>query len=104
MHRFVIASLFVVSASRALAQAPSKPKTFSRVDTLRGSNGAGRAWWDATFYDLHVRINPGDSSVSGHNAITYRVLTPAKEMQIDLQVPLVVDSIVQDGRGLQFRR
>ncbi|MDQ3674348.1 MAG: M1 family metallopeptidase [Gemmatimonadota bacterium] len=78
--------------------------TFTRADTLRGSNTPERAWWDAAFYDLAVRINPADSSIAGRNTITYRVLAPAREMQIDLQQPLVVDSIVQDGGELSVRR
>ena len=77
---------------------------YTHADTLRGSNGPARAWWDVQFYDLHTRVNPRDSSISGWNGITYRVLQPAREMQIDLQVPLQVDSIVQDRRTLAFRR
>src|SRR5438132_240723 len=69
-------------------------KVFTHADTLRGSNTPQRSWWDATFYDLHVKVNPADSSISGYNSITYRVIKPAREMQIDLQLPLVVDSIV----------
>ncbi len=83
---------------------PSNVPVFTRADTLRGSNTAERAWWDVVFYDLHVKINPRDSSIVGHNSITYRVLKPAREMQIDLQVPLVIDSIVQDGAELSARR
>jgi aminopeptidase N len=82
------------------AQAPA----YTHADTLRGSNGPDRAWWDATFYDLHVRVSPADSSIRGVNGITYRVLRQAREMQIDLQVPLVVDSMVQGGRSLTYRR
>jgi aminopeptidase N len=78
--------------------------SFTRADTLRGSNGPQRSWWDAAFYDLHVAVRPADSSVRGYNGITYRVLRPAREMQIDLMQPLVVDSIVQDGRALAHRR
>src|SRR3954471_3232524 len=85
------------------AVAPSAP-VFAHADTIRGSNTPERAWWDATFYDLHVTVNPGDSSITGYNAITYRVLKTAREMQIDLQQPLVVDSIVQDGTELSARR
>src|SRR5436190_15708075 len=77
---------------------------YTHADTLRGSNGPGRAWWDVQFYDLHTRVNLRDSSISGWNAITYRVLQPAREMQIDLQQPLVVDSIVEDRRKLTSRR
>jgi aminopeptidase N len=85
-----------------LAQAPAP--VFTHADTLRGSNTPERAWWDAAFYDLHVRVNPADSTIAGYNAITYRVIKPAREMQIDLQVPLVIDSVVQDGTELSARR
>lgn len=87
---------------------PPAPKT-SRADTLRGSfTTPGRNWWDVTFYDLRVRLSPSDSSLRGSNGITYRVLrevsgTP-REMQIDLMEPLGIDSMVQDGRTLRFRR
>src|SRR4029079_11696931 len=103
MRRFVVA--FVLSAvASAAASAQARKKPFSHADTLRGSNGPGRSWWDAAFYNLHVTINPADSSVRGHNIITYRVVSASREMQIDLQQPLVVDSMVQDGRALTFRR
>src|SRR5690348_6407141 len=91
----------LVTASAAVAQTP---RVFTHADTLRGSNTPARAWWDAEFYDLHVRVNPADSSIAGHNTITYRVLQPAAEMQIDLQVPLEVDSIVQQSNRLTWRR
>lgn len=100
----VIAVALLLSApAPSLAQVVARP-VFTHADTIRGSNTPERAWWDAAFYDLHVKVNPADSSVAGYNAITYRVLKPAKEMQIDLQMPLVVDSIVQDGLELSARR
>jgi aminopeptidase N len=77
---------------------------FTHADSIRGFNGPARAWWDATFYDLHVRVDPADSSIGGWNAITYRVLAPFQVMQIDLRSPLDVDSIVQSGRVLTSRR
>ena len=78
---------------------------FTHADTLRGSlTSPARTWWDVAFYDLHVAIRPADSSVRGWNAISYRVLRPAKEMQIDLQQPLEVDSMVQAGRRVAYRR
>ena len=77
----------------------------AHADTLRGSfTTAGRNWWDVTFYDLHVAVSPADSSIKGYNGISYRVLKPAREMQIDLMEPLEVDSMVQDGHALTFRR
>src|SRR2546427_953446 len=93
----LLAALWVLPAVQDTTQ-------YTHADTLRGSNGPARAWWDVQFYDLHVRVNPADSSISGWNGITYRVLTPAREMQIDLQPPLVIDSIVQGRRRLNYRR
>jgi len=93
----VVLSLATLPTARAQG-------TFTRADTLRGSDTPERAWWDATFYDLHVRVSPADSSITGWNGITYRVLVPAQVMQIDLQMPLEVDSIVQDRRRLEYRR
>ena len=78
--------------------------TFTHADTLRGSITPQRAWWDVTFYDLHVTVNPSDSTVRGYNGITYRVLQPSQEMQIDLKQQLEIDSIVQGGRKLTYRR
>jgi aminopeptidase N len=94
---------FLLFTATSLQAQPAKP-VFTHADTLRGSNTPQRSWWDASFYDLHVKVNPSDSSIAGYNAITYRVLKTAREMQIDLQPPLVVDSIVQDGLELSARR
>ena len=99
-------ALFLVAATPVLAQDSAQ---FTRADTLRGApDTPGRSWWDVSFYDLRVAIDPADSSIRGSNAITYQVqATPwpaARELQIDLMVPLEVDSIVQDGRSLRFRR
>jgi aminopeptidase N len=105
-----VAGLLVAAVTRAPAQTPPPaPRTFTRADTLRGSfTTPARVWWDVTFYDLHVAISPADSSIRGYNGITYRVLetpsTPIPEMQVDLMVPLEVDSMVQDGRAVAFRR
>jgi len=86
------------------ASAAQERQVFTRADTLRGSNTPQRAWWDVTFYDLHARITPSDSAIRGFNAITYDVLAPAQDMQIDLQAPLDIDSVVQAGQHLPYRR
>ena len=103
MRRLALALCFVVASAGALAAQRGRT-TFTHADTLRGTNGPGRSWWDATFYDLHVAVNLADSSIRGYNGITYRVMAPAKDMQIDLQVPMQIDSIIQDGQVLTARR
>jgi aminopeptidase N len=96
-----ITALLLSSAAHAQWQRT----VYTRADSLRGSfTSPGRAWWDLAFNDLNVRISPSDSSIRGYNRITYRVLEPATEMQIDLMEPLLVDSMVQDGRPVTYRR
>jgi aminopeptidase N len=103
MNRALRLSLFaLVLFSSALAAQPRR--AFSHADTLRGADGPGRAWWDVTYYDLNVRVSPSDSSLSGWNAITYRVLARGTEMQIDLQPPMVLDRVEFQGADLELRR
>ena len=91
--------LSTAAALGALAPAaPAQTPAFTHADTLRGTNTPERAWWDVAFYDLHVTIDPADSTLMGWNRITYRVTGRPREMQIDLQMPLEVDSMVQDGQ------
>jgi len=90
-----------------LATGASGQQVYTHADTLRGSIGPARAWWDVSFYDLHVRVDPADSTIGGHVGIVYRVLEPAaagRELQVDLQPPLAVDSMVQAGMALRFRQ
>lgn len=93
----------LVLAASAPARAQEDAATL-RADSLRGSITPERAWWDVAFYDLSVRIQPADSSIRGVNHITYRVLEPGRTMQVDLQVPLVIDSVRQGGRALESLR
>jgi len=106
--RFRVAALVLGASMAGGLAAPLRaqtPPVYTRADTLRGSyDSPGRKWWDVTFYDLHVRVNPADSTISGHNRITYRVLEPARELQLDLIAPLAIDSVVQDGQRLPLRR
>lgn len=77
-------------------------ESFTRADTLRGSITPERAWWNVTYYDLKVTVNPSQKHLSGSNTITYKVLEPHRVMQIDLQAPMKIDSIFQDGKEVLF--
>jgi aminopeptidase N len=83
-----------------LSQAQVK---YSHADSLKGSYSKERSWWDVTHYDLHVGFNIQDSSVSGYNTIRYKVVQPYQVMQLDLMTPMVIDSIIQDSKKLQWR-
>ncbi len=79
-------------------------EAFTRQDSLRGSITPERAWWDLTYYDLSVQVAPESRSLTGTNIIHYTVLKPESRMQIDLQPPLEIEAVVQDGRELTFFR
>ncbi|AOW10124.1 M1 family metallopeptidase [Flavobacterium gilvum] len=77
---------------------------FTRQDSLRGSITKERSWWDLKQYDLSIKVNPADSTITGSNTIQYKVLQPYKTMQIDLQKPMEIIKVTQDGVALKFNR
>lgn len=95
MSRWKLVFLMLVLGDYALAQSP-KPKTFTRADTLRGSITPERAWWDVQKYDITVKPDFTTKTTAGSNVITYKVLqeTHPDVMQIDLQAPLHIDSVL----------
>ena len=76
-------------------------QTYTEQDTLRGSITPQRAWWDLNYYHLDIEVNADDKYISGSNTIRYRVLEPQQVLQIDLQSPLVIDKVTQDGKTLK---
>nr|WP_231583581.1 M1 family metallopeptidase [Rufibacter radiotolerans] len=86
------------------AQAQNTPPSFTRHDTLRGSITPERVWWDLTHYDLSIKVNPKDSTFQGMNKVTYRVLKPHQTMQLDLQPPMRMERVVQNGQNLVVRQ
>lgn len=81
---------------------------FSHADSLRGGYGIGRSWWDLTHYDLTVKFEIDKKTITGSNQITFNVLvlteTGKQEMQIDLQDPMVLDSVVCLNKKVTFRK
>ncbi|GAB3790624.1 M1 family metallopeptidase [Spirosoma horti] len=95
-------SFLLLLALPILAQA--QKHGFTHDDTLRGSITPERAWWDLAFYHLTVRVQPTDSTLSGSTLIRYRVLKPGQTLQVDLQRPLRVLRVEQDGKTLAVRQ
>ncbi|MGK0175841.1 MAG: hypothetical protein ACI9AT_002228, partial [Ulvibacter sp.] len=75
---------------------------FTRQDELRGSITPEREWWDLRHYDLKVEVFPDKKFIKGSNTIIYNVLDRGKIMQIDLQLPMKINSVVQNGKRLKF--
>ncbi|WP_159477509.1 M1 family metallopeptidase [Dyadobacter sp. 3J3] len=91
----------VISPFLTFAQ---KQTVFTHADTLRGSITPERAWWDLTYYHLNVKPNAKDSTLTGSTVVNYKVLKPNQVLQIDLQEPLKIEKVIQDGQPLTYKR
>ena len=81
-------------ASSCIAQPLSSKTKFTHQDTLRGTITPERAWWDVMRYEISVTPDYIAKTIRGKNSITIRVLKPHNLMQIDLQEPLIIDSML----------
>lgn len=86
-------ALLGLGSSTMEAQPLKHGSGFTQADTLRGSNGPYRNWWDVTHYDLTVKPDFNTKTIEGSTGITFRAVKLGKRMQIDLQQPLVIHSI-----------
>ncbi|MDB4280394.1 M1 family metallopeptidase [Flavobacteriaceae bacterium] len=75
---------------------------FTLADELRGSITPQRAWWDLQHYSIKVDVLAQTKSLSGTNTITYTVLSPNSTMQIDLQEPMRIDLVTQNGEEIEI--
>ncbi|HYE66667.1 MAG TPA: hypothetical protein VD966_13850, partial [Pyrinomonadaceae bacterium] len=60
-----------------------------------------QAAYDVTFYDLALRINPTEQSIAGVLTAHARIVHPTEWFVLDLDTPLVVDSVAAVGRGAE---
>ncbi|MFS4456725.1 M1 family metallopeptidase [Maribacter sp. 2304DJ31-5] len=86
------------------AQLLQEKKNFTKHDTLRGSITPERAWWDLNYYDLNIKVQPDKKFISGYNIVRYKVLKAHNRLQIDLQRPMEITGISQDGEPLDYSK
>jgi len=72
-----------------------KGKTFTKQDTLKGSNTGFRNFWDVKKYDLSVEPDFEQKSIKGNNTISFEITKDAANptFQIDLQQPMKADKV-----------
>jgi len=100
MKRCISLLLIFVTFSHSLAQ----QSNFSKQDTLRGSITPERIWWDLLHYNLDFKVFPSTKSIEGSNLIRYEVLSENQVMQIDLQPPMKITSVLENNTNLFYRR
>ena len=97
--------LFLLNSSGA--QPLSQKQKFTRQDTLRGSITPERAWWDVASYNIYVAPDYKTKTIKGFNQIAFDINSDGKnrKMQIDLQQPMVIDSIIfKDKKIKTYKR
>src|SRR4030095_10359068 len=95
---FLILITYSLLNAQCTAQPLSQKNKFTHQDTLRGTIGPEREWWDVLHYDVHVIPDYSTKSIRGETIIQYKVTKDkySDYLQIDLQQPLRIDSIFYD--------
>ncbi|MEO5789475.1 M1 family metallopeptidase, partial [Gelidibacter sp.] len=94
---------YILLALVAVNTINAQDKIFTKQDTLRGSITPERAWWDLTYYHLDITVDPATKSIKGKNTVQYKVLEPYAVLQIDLQAPLIITKVIQNGDVLNVK-
>lgn len=101
MHiKLTLFALLFLSISVSGQDLLSDKKEFTKQDSLRGSITPERAWWDVNYYHLALEVQPENKFIIGNNTIRYTVLSALQTIQIDLQPPLKIEKVTQDGENL----
>ena len=91
MTRFFLIVIALIIGSSVNAQLQSQAKSYTQQDTLRGSLGEGRTWWDVQHYAVYVEPDYEKKSIQGKVDITVKILSSGTKMQIDLQQPMQLE-------------
>lgn len=98
MKRFFPFFILLCGLQNSLAQ------EFTRKDSLRGGFSFERICYDVQRYDLNITINPEEKSIRGYNDITFKTVKNTQKIQVDLFENMKIDSIIFDGRSLEYKR
>jgi len=85
-------------------QVPTENSDTLLQERLRGSITPERDWWDLQHYHLSVEFFPDSKELQGTNKVTFKVLKQGQRMQIDLQQPLKITSVIHGSEKLKFER
>ena len=98
----VVFSLLAFSAN---AQLGVPKETFTRADTLRGSNTSPfRTCYDINYYHLDIKFDIADKSISGNVLFKFTATTDFTKLQFDLFSNLAIQKVVYKGQELPYTR
>ncbi|PWT79092.1 MAG: peptidase M1 [Bacteroidetes bacterium] len=98
--------VFTLFLEQCHAQNSNGDNFFTHADTLRGSITPERSWWNVLRYDITVKPDFAEKKLQGFNIITFNAkqYPESPVMQIDMQVPMSIDSIFFGNERLKFKR
>ena len=99
----ILAALLIGTFATSRAQVLSNRSTYTEADTLRGSLRPEREY-DVEKYHLKLKVDPEKKYISGSNTISFIADDNLPVMQVDLFENMQVDSIIHNGRKLEYER
>jgi aminopeptidase N len=101
----LLPAAFLLLAFSASAQLGVPKETFTRADTLRGSNTSPfRTCYDINYYHLDIKFDIADKSLSGNVLFKFTATTDFTMLQFDLFANLNVEKVVYKGQELPYTR
>ena len=98
----IFACILIILSTGCKVPAQIVDNDIPSPDVLRGSNGPQRSWWDVLHYSLDITPNIANKSLSGEVKIRFKALKEGSTFQIDLQSPLVLNSVSLNARKLEI--
>jgi aminopeptidase N len=105
----LLSSLFLLSALFTTYDVSADLFPKSAIDNhqqniFRGTITPERAWWNLTHYNLDIAVDPESKSIAGTNTMKYKVLSEKRRLQIELQAPMLLTKVEQNGRQLSVEQ
>lgn len=77
---------------------------FTRRDSLQGGLRFERTCFDVQRYDLNIKVDPEQRTITGYNDITFKVTENTGRIQLDLFDNMKIDKIEHNGKELKYKR
>lgn len=94
----------LVAGCAPSAQMVFGKEEYTRQDSLRGTLNSYRVWWNVLRYNITVSPDFTSRTIKGKTEMVYEETSEGHTMQIDLQQPMAIDSIVQSGQQVSYKR
>lgn len=100
MIKLILCSVFLFT----FFNSNSQESIFLSDDSIRGSITKEREWWNLLHYSLDIEPVIESKTVTGKNCIKFETLKQANVMQLDLQFPMRIDSVIYRQKHMIFSR